>query len=129
VIYSLMDKLVTKWFLRWARKTDLSNSTLNEALVNLDKGLSAADLGKNLYKVRVKREDQGKSSGYRTIVVYRKRKRAIFLYGFAKNEKDNFNRKELHYFQKLGDDLLKLSQSQVEKAIKDKVLFDLEEVK
>lgn len=125
----LMDKLITKWFRRWARKTNLSNSTLNEALVNLEKGLSVADLGKNLYKVRVKREGQGKSSGYRTIVVYREKKRAIFLYGFAKNEKDNLNSTELHYFRKLGNDLLKLSRSQIEIAIKEKVLFDLEDAK
>ncbi len=124
-----MDKLITKWFRRWARKTDLSYSKLKEALVNLEKGLSAVDPGKNLYKVRVKREGQGKSSGYRTIVVYREKKRAIFLYGFAKNEKDNLNSREMHYFQKLGNDLLKLSRSQVEIAIKDKVLFDLEDVK
>ena len=122
-----MDKLTTKWFRRWARKNDLSNSKLKEALVNLEKGLSAADLGKNLYKVRVKREGQGKSSGYRTIVMYREKKRAIFLYGFAKNEKDNMTGRELSCFQKLGSDLLKLSQSQIEKAIKDKVLFDLED--
>jgi len=51
------------------------------------------------------------------------------LYGFAKNEKENVTSKELYFFQKLGSDLLKLSQSQIEKAIKDKVLFDLEEVK
>jgi len=51
-----MDKLVTKWFIKWARKTDLSIVALKEALVNLEKGLSTADLGKSLYKVRVKRE-------------------------------------------------------------------------
>jgi hypothetical protein len=124
-----MDKLVTKWFMRWARRTDLSDVALKEALVNLEKGLSAADLGKSLYKVRVKREGQGKRSGYRTIVVYREKKRAIFLYGFAKNEKENLTSKELDYFQKLGNDLLKLSRSKIEIAIKDNVLFDLEDVK
>ena len=124
-----MDKLVTKWFLRWVRKTDLSNVVLEEALANLENGLSVADLGKNLYKVRVKREGQGKSSGYRTIVVYREKKRAIFLYGFAKNEMENLTSKELNYFQKLGNDLLKLNRSQIEIAIKDNVLFDLEDVK
>ncbi len=124
-----MDKLVTKWFLRWVRKTDLSSIALNEALVNLENGLSVADLGKNLYKVRVKREGQGKSSGYRTIGGYREKKRAIFLYGFAKNEMENLTSKELHYFQKLGNDLLKLNRSQIEIAIKDNVLFDLEDVK
>ena len=124
-----MDELVTKWFMRWARRTDLSSIALNEALVNLENGLSVADLGKNLYKVRVKREGQGKSSGYRTIVVYREKNRAIFLYGFAKNEKENLTSKELDYFQKLGNDLLKLSRSQIEIAIKDNVLFYLEDVK
>jgi len=107
----------------------LSDVALKEALVNLEKGLSAADLGKSLYKVRVKREGQGKRSGYRTIVVYREKKRAIFLYGFAKNEKENLTSKELDYFQKLGNDLLKLSRSKIEIAIKDNVLFDLEDVK
>jgi hypothetical protein len=77
----------------------------------------------------VKREGQGKSSGYRTIVVFRKGKRAIFLYGFAKNERGNISDKELYYFQKLGSDLLKLNSSQLRKAIENEVLFDLEERK
>ena len=66
-----MNKLVTKWFRKWARKAELSNDSLLESLVHLENGLSVADLGKNLFKVRVKREGQGKSSGYRTIVVYK----------------------------------------------------------
>lgn len=122
-----MDKLVTKWFRKWAKKACLSNASLLRILVDLENGLSVADLGKNLYKVRMKRDGQGKSSGYRTIVVFRKEKRAIFLYGFAKNEKGNISSKELYYFQKLGGDLLKLSSSQVKKAIKNSVLFDLED--
>jgi len=122
-----MDKLVTKWFSKWSRKAGLTNSAILESLVDLENGLSVADLGKNLFKVRVKREGQGKSSGYRTIVVYRKEKRAIFLYGFAKNERGNISNKELYYFQKLGSDLLKLNSSQLRKAIENEVLFDLEE--
>ena len=122
-----MNKLVTKCFRKWARKAELSNDSLLESLVHLENGLSVADLGKNLFKVRVKREGQGKSSGYRTIVVYKKMQRAVFLYGFAKNEKVNITSKELHYLQKLGDDLLKLNSTQLEIAIKNNVLFDLED--
>ena len=77
----------------------------------------------------MKREGQGKSSGYRTIVVFRKEKRAIFLYGFAKNERGNISNKELYYFQKLCSDLLKLNSSQLKKAIENEVLFNLEERK
>lgn len=124
-----MDKLVTKWFSKWSRKAGLTNSTILESLDDLEKGLSIADLGKNLFKVRVKREGQGKSSGYRTIVVFRKDRIAIFLYGFAKNERGNISNKELSYFQKLGSDFLKLNSSQLKKAIKKEVLFDLEERK
>ncbi len=122
-----MDKLVTKWFSKWARKAGLTNSAVLESLVDLENELSVADLGKNLFKVRVKREGQGKSSGYRTIVVFRREKRAIFLYGFAKNEKGNISNKELYYFQKIGSDLLKLNSFQLKKAIENGVLFDLEE--
>jgi len=124
-----MDKLVTKWFSKWSRKAGLTNSAILESLDDLEKGLSIADLGKNLFKVRVKREGQGKSSGYRTIVVFRKDRIAIFLYGFAKNERGNISNKELSYFQKLGSDFLKLNSSQLKKAIKKEVLFDLEERK
>jgi len=93
-----MDKLVTKWFSKWSRKAGLTNSAILEALVDLENGLSVANLGKNLFKLRVKREGQGKSSGYRTIVVFRKEKIAVFLYGFAKNERGNISSKELLYF-------------------------------
>lgn len=85
------------------------------------------DLGSNLFKIRMKREGQGKSSGYRTIVVYRKGMRVVFLYGFAKNERGNINSRELSLFQKLGSDLLKLDSSQLKKALKDGVLFNLED--
>jgi len=124
-----MDKLVTKWFSKWSRKAGLTNSAILESLDDLEKGLSIADLGKNLFKVRVKREGQGKSSGYRTIVVFKKDRIAVFLYGFAKNERENISNKELSYFKKLGSDFLKLNSSQLKKAIKKEVLFDLEERK
>ena len=124
-----MGKLITKWFSKWSRKAGLTNSAILESLDDLEKGLSIADLGKNLFKVRVKREGQGKSSGYRTIVVFKKDRIAIFLYGFAKNERENISNKELSYFKKLGSDFLKLNSSQLKKAIKKEVLFDLEERK
>ena len=72
--------------MRWARKVNLSELNLLEAIDNLEKGLSVAELGGNLFKIRVKRAGKGKSSGFRTIVVYKKEEKAIFLYGFGKNE-------------------------------------------
>ncbi len=124
-----MKKLTTKWFRKWSRKANLTDERLLKSLSDQEKGFSTADLGGNLYKIRVKRDDSGKRSGYRTIIAFRENDRAIFLYGFGKNEKGNIDKKELLYFKKLAGDLLALSSSQLIKAIEEKVLFDLEDPK
>jgi hypothetical protein len=121
-----MKKLCTKWFKKWARKANLSDENLLETIENIENGLSVADLGGNIYKVRVQRPGKGKSSGFRTIVVYRVEEKAIFLYGFGKNEKSNIDKQELSYFKKLGNDLLALNEEQINNSIKKQILFDLE---
>jgi len=50
-----------------------------------------------------------KSGSFRTIVVFKKSHLAIFVYGFAKSEKDNLDNDELQYFKILAKDLLKIS--------------------
>ena len=121
-----MKRLCTKWFKKWAKKAKLSNHHLIEAIDNLEKGLSIANLGGTLFKIRVKRAGQGKSSGFRTIIAYKKDDKAIFIYGFGKNEKSNIDKTELHYFKKLSADLLGIDARQIEDLRKKQVLFDLE---
>lgn len=122
-----MKKLCTKWFKKWAKKMNLANLNLVEAVENLEKGLSVANLGSNLFKIRVSRAGQGKSSGFRTIIACKKEDKAIFLYGFGKNERANIDKAELHYFKKVGSDLLKADARQITKLLEEQVLFDLEE--
>jgi hypothetical protein len=121
-----MKKLSTKWFRKWSKKANLSNQDLLETIQNLESGLSVSDLGGNLYKVRVKREHSGKSAGFRTIIVFKSGDKAIFIYGFGKNEKDNINKSELQYLKKLGHDLITLDPRQLKLAISKGVLLDLE---
>ncbi len=121
-----MKKLSTKWFLKWSEKVGLKKQNLLDAIRDLEAGLSAVDLGSNLFKVRVRREHRGKSSGFRTIIVFREDDRAVFLFGFGKNEKENIDKNELRNFKKLGRDILSLSSEQLEKAISQKVLADIE---
>jgi len=104
----------------------LSNQNMLEAIKNLETGLSTADLGNHLYKVRIKRAHSGKSSGFRSIILYMAKDRAIFMYGFEKNEKANINKAELQYFKKLGKDLIVLTFDQLKQFIEQKILFDLE---
>jgi len=121
-----MKKLSTKWFKKWAKKANLSDHTLREAINNLEAGSATSSLGNHLHKIRIKRTHSGKSSGFRTILVYKEKDRAIFIYGFAKNEKANISKVELQYFKKLGADLLGLPTDQLKKSIQRKILFDLE---
>jgi hypothetical protein len=121
-----MEKLTTKWFKKWAKKSKLKDKDLLETIENLKDGLSTADLGSNLFKVRVKRENSGKSSGFRTIVVYKENERAIFLYGFGKNEKENITKTELLYFKKLGNNFLALNPNEIKQLIKNMSLFNIE---
>ncbi len=121
-----MDVLSTKWFRKWSKKANLKNQDLLESIKDLEDGLSTANLGNHLFKVRVKREHGGKSSGYRTIIVYQEDNKAIFLYGFGKNEKENISNSELHYFKNLGNDLLALNKDQLKQFVKKNILFEIE---
>ena len=54
-----------------------------------ERGTVDADLGGGLVKLRVARPGQGRSGGYRTLVALVVNRRAVFLYGYAKNVSSN----------------------------------------
>ena len=58
-------------------------------------GLVDADLGGGVIKQRVARPGQGRSGGYRVLIAYRAKARAVFLFGFAKSARDNVDDDEL----------------------------------
>jgi hypothetical protein len=122
-----MKKLKTKYFSKWARKSRINDNQLLCAAQDLESGLFSANLGGNLYKVRIAGQSSGKSSGFRTIITYRKDDRLLYLYGFAKNERDNIDSKELESLKKLSKDYLSLSISELERAIKIGILIELEQ--
>jgi hypothetical protein len=92
----------TKWFTRFARKEGLSNKQLSEAVHEIESGLHDGNLGGYLIKKRMARAGGGKRGGYRTLIAYQQGQRAVFLYGFAKNEMANIGPVELQEYQKLA---------------------------
>ena len=120
-----MMNLKTKWFSKWANKNKISDEKLLEGINNIESGYSSSNLGSNIYKVRIARSGEGKSGGFRTILVYNKNNRAIFLYGFSKNEQSNITKSELYYFKKIGNDLLKISEDELLHSIKSKALQEV----
>ena len=69
----------------------ISDNDLKAAVHQLEAGQAAANLGGDVYKVRVGRPGEGKSGGYRVIVLFRKEERTFYVYGFAKSEKANIS--------------------------------------
>lgn len=91
-------------FLPASRKQSIDDATLWRAIANADRGLVDADLGGGVIKQRAARVGRGKRSGYRTIVLYRTAERALFVYGFAKNEQDNIEDADLKDYRQLADE-------------------------
>jgi hypothetical protein len=76
------------WFTRFAAKEGIADDEL-KAIVNdvLEEGQAEADLGGGVYKARIARPGEGKSSGYRVIVYFRSGERTFYVYGFAKSSR------------------------------------------
>jgi hypothetical protein len=108
---------VTKTFQRFQRKEQISDQALRQAIERAEAGLVDADLGKGLIKQRVARTGQGRSGGYRTIIAFRSRHRAFFLFGFAKSAQSNVDPAMLSHWQAVGADLMTASSNAIETAI------------
>lgn len=91
---------------RFVLRAGVTDASLREAIERAERGLIDADLGGGLIKQRVARRGQGRSGGYRMIVVYRTRERAFFIYGFAKNERENIEPEELDDLKVIAGKLL-----------------------
>ncbi len=96
----------TKWLGRFARRERITDASLLEAIERAERGIIDADLGGGLIKQRVARPGQGRSGGYRMIVVYRTKDRAVFLYGFAKSERENIEAADLEDLRLVAADFL-----------------------
>jgi hypothetical protein len=117
----------TKWFARYARKHGLSDKDLCRAVTRAEKGSIDAELGGNLIKQRVARGGRGRSSGYRTLIAHRRAECSVFLYGFAKNERESMDARELRNLRALAGHLLGFDDSEIRRALAAGELTELYE--
>lgn len=116
----------TKSFARFAIKSGIDDHALCKAVMNAENGLIDADLGGGVIKQRVARKGEGKSGGFRTIILFKIKDKAFFVYGFAKNEKSNIENNDLLDFRRLAADMLSYAELEIAKAVKDKLLIEVE---
>ncbi len=87
---------------------------LIRAVKDADAGNIDADYGGGVIKQRIARLKEGKSGGYRSIILYRKGEKAFFVYGFAKNVTENIDKADVQGFKKLAKVMLSATERQVE---------------
>jgi hypothetical protein len=122
-----MQVFKTRWFARFARNEGIADKSLRGAIERAGRGLIDADLGGGLIKQRVARRGQGRSGGYRVIVGYRIRSRAVFVDGFAKSARENLEPDELISFRRLADYWLSASATEICDGLEDHSIQEVED--
>jgi hypothetical protein len=107
----------TKLFARFARGQRIADEALREAVERADRGLVDAELGGGVIKQRVARAGQGRSGGFRVVLAFRSRHRAVFIYGFAKNERENIDDRELRTLRDIATAWLAADVERIESEI------------
>ena len=115
----------SKWFNKWAEKEGLTDKALTEAITEMEDGLNDGELGGNVYKKRAAIQGQGKRGGLRTIIAFKIEDKSFFMFGFAKNQQDNIDKKELKALKLMAKDLLGYSDKQLKQAIKVSELIEV----
>jgi hypothetical protein len=116
----------TKGLARFARHEGIEDASLRAAIERAEQGLIDADLGGGLIKQRVARPGRGRSGGYRMIVGYRVKDRAVFLFGFAKNQQDNIADDELLSLRELAEEWLTADSARLKKDLEIGNLLEVE---
>jgi hypothetical protein len=71
----------SRWFQRFARREGIADAVLREAVGWAEKGQIDAGLGGEVIKRRISRPGQGRSKGYRTIILFRRGAKAFLKRG------------------------------------------------
>ena len=113
------------WFARFARKEGISDEELRDVVKQLEVGQPDADLGGDVYKMRIARPGEGKAGGYRAIVFFRSEDKTFFVYGFAKSDRDNIGQKELRIFKDDAKDDFSLTDEQIRDRLRKGTLIEV----
>jgi hypothetical protein len=106
------------WFDRFAKKEDITDEELRNAVNRLEAGDWDADLGGYVFKQRIAREGEGKSGGYRVLVFFKSGERTFFVYGFPKSNMGNIKQSQLADFKKAAKVAMKYSDEQLNERLK-----------
>lgn len=86
-----------------------------------------ADLGGGVIKQRVARAGQGKSGGYRTLILFRQGDRAIFAFGFAKSAQANISKADLALLRDAAIEALEWNDEELDRLVASGTLVEIDD--
>ena len=115
----------TKPFTRFVNNEGIDDAALCDTIQRVENGLVDADLGGNVIKQRIARKGQGRSGGFRSIILFRQGERSFFVYGFAKNDRENIRKDELKAFRLLASEMLSLDKDGLRAAMANETITEV----
>jgi len=114
-------------FSRFAKKEHIDDEELLKVVGKLEEGHFYADLGGDVYKMCIARSGEGKSGGYRVMVLFRSGERTFYVHGFVKSVTTNISKKELAQLKKLAKTLFAYTDTEIEMALKEGYFEEIKE--
>lgn len=108
----------TKECARLARKENVGDDALREAVTRAEAGQIDASLGRFLVKQRAARPNEGRSGGPRTVIAHKIGDRAVFLHVFAKSGKANLTPTEQKHYRTAAKRFDELTPEQVDHLVR-----------
>ena len=123
--FELPTPLCAEALARYARKEKIDHFDLVEAVRSAQKGLVDADIGGGMIKQRVARNGKGKRGGYRVLIAIRFEDIAVFISGFAKNQKENIGGDELNVLKVIAASWFAATAEVIARSLEDGTLEEL----
>jgi hypothetical protein len=115
----------TRLFAKWVNKEKLSDQILWQTIEEMERGLVDADLGGGVYKKRLALPGRGKRVGARTIIAYKMKEKAFFIFGYAKNERATISMEEKKMAKTLANELFSYSAEQLNNLVAEGKLIEV----
>jgi hypothetical protein len=122
-----MNAFESRWFKKWSKKNGLKKVDLLDALKRTINGSGVVNLGGYIYKIRIAKNGQGRSGGFRTILIFKKGKRSLFIYGFEKNDQDKIDKGTLADYKKFAVTFLNYTDDDINRLVNNGTISLLEE--
>ena len=113
-----------KGFSKFARREGIADAKLCEAVKDAESGKIDADYGGGVIK-RISRPNEGKSGGYRAIILFRIAHLAFFVHGFAKNDQANIDASDEKDFKELAKHLLASTEEDLQRLLASRQFLEV----